>query len=162
MEGEDFLSEPYSFGVCRSYNFTTTAHCDVFTTKDKEIHVSVRKRGNWVTVIIPDIMDTVLQVTGNLVVDPFLPSELLGSNPRVRLFGCIVRNCFFRGGRSELEPGMIRMEIDGTIKIKPVCKEDNDFRYDFRGNLLEGDKVGSTTTQFTYVIDDGHKFDNIN
>ena len=56
MDGEDFLEEPYSFGECKSYEFATTAHCSAFTTPDKVIRVSVRKRGDWVTVVIPDII----------------------------------------------------------------------------------------------------------
>ena len=168
MDGEDFLEEPYSFGGCRSYDFTTKAHCNAFETPDKEIHVSVRKRGNWVTVVIPDILDD-CGGTGDssLAIDSFLPSELLGSNPRVRMFAGLGKNSAVLASKLETVSINIRMEKNGLIKIRPLSfflKADgsiaklNSFKHG--QDLGEGAKIGTLAIQFTYVIDDEHQFDN--
>lgn len=168
MEGEDFLEEPYSFGKCRSYDFTTTAHCKAFGTPDKEIHVSVRKRGDWVTVVIPDILDDCGGTSdSSLSIDPFLPSELLGNNPRVRMFAGLGKNSAVLASSLQTVPINIRMEKNGFIKIRPlsfVVKADgaiaklNSFKHG--QDLGEGAKIGTLAIQFTYVIDDEHQFDN--
>ena len=168
MDGEDFLSEPYSFGECRSYDFTTTAHCSAFTTTNKEIHVSVRKRGDWVTVVIPDILDD-CSGTGDssLTIDPFLPAELLGNNPRVRMFAGLGKNSAVLASSLQTVPINIRMEKNGSIKIRPIMfvvksdgtiKKLNTFKHG--QDLGVGAKIGSLAIQFTYVIDDEHQFDN--
>ena len=168
MDGEDFLEEPYSFGECRSYDFSTTAHCKAFEVPDKEIHVSVRKRGNWVTIVIPDILDDCLGTSDSaLSIDPFLPSELLGNNPRVRMFAGLGKNSAVLASSLQTVPINIRMEKNGSIKIRPmmiVVRADgnisklNSFKHG--QNLGEGAKIGTLAIQFTYVIDDEHQFDN--
>lgn len=176
MEGEDFLEEPYSFGECRSYDFTTTAHCKAFETPDKEIHVSTRKRGNWVTVVIPDIM-CMNGGTENdaIAIDPFLPAELLGSNPRVRMFGGIGRNsAVYTNYNYETANLVVELKNDGTVLIKPLQKfiigDTNGTPYynttflarPRNGSNLVLDTIGSHSIRFTYVIDDEHKYGNIN
>lgn len=174
MEGDDFLSEPYSFGECKSYDFTTTAHCKAFATPDKEIHVSVRKRGNWVTVIIPNIMSLPGGTEDDVItIDPFLPSELLGNNPRVRMFSGIGKNCEIYGSQRKKYNIIVILNEKGTITIKPSA------RFVIAGNVAQyGDifkakgwfeggnylslEIGSLGIQFTYVIDDNHKYDNTN
>ena len=172
MDGDDFLSEPYSFGECKSYDFTTTAHCKAFATPDKEIHVSVRKRGDWVTVIIPDILSENGGTENDIItIEPFLPSELLGNNPRVRMFGGLGKGAPNFDKYLTTMPAHVRMEIDGTIKITPQMKftfANGEIKYtdkfyarsDLSGGNYDGAKIGSLTTQFTYVIDDGHEFSN--
>ena len=172
MEGDDFLSEPYSFGECRSYDFTTTAHCKAFETPDKEIHVSVRKRGDWVTVIIPDIISMNGGTEDDIItIDPFLPAELLGSKPRVRLFGGLANSVPNPDKIAKTLPTIIRLEIDGSIKIRPAAKFTNTSgtiyytdrflrRIELTGGTFTKTKEGSLATQFTYVIDDGHNFSN--
>ena len=177
MEGDDFLSEPYSFGECKSYDFTTTAHCKAFATPDKEIHVSVRKRGDWVTVIIPDITNKNGGTEDDVItIDPFLPSELLGNNPRVRMFGGMGKNTephfvYYY----ELANLVIELKNDGTVIIKPlqkfiiadvvrtpyyntafIAKPQTDM------GAFMFDDIGSYSIRFTYVIDDNHKYDNTN
>lgn len=172
MDGDDFLSEPYSFGECKSYDFTTTAHCNAFETPDKEIHVSVRKRGDWVTVIFPDILSMNGGTKDDIItIDPFLPAELLGSNPRVRMFGGLAKTVPLQDKYVRTVPTIIRLEIDGTIKIRPAAKivyisgpmhyTDKFLRRidDVGGDIYYAEE-GSLATQFTYVIDDGHNFSN--
>lgn len=173
MEGEDFLEEPYSFGECRSYDFTTTAHCNAFKVPDKELHVNARKRGNWVTVIIPDIM-TLPGGTkdDNITIDPFLPTELLGSKPRVRTFSGIGKNCNIWDNKRFKCIIIVILNENGTITIKPSA------RFVRTGNVAEyGDifkakgwfdggnylvlKMGTLGVQFTYVIDDEHEYDKL-
>ena len=172
MEGEEFLSEPYSFGECRSYDFKTTAHCKAFEVPDKEIHVSARKRGDWVTVVIPDIISMNGGTEDDIItIDPFLPAELLGSKPRVRLFGGLAKTVPNPDKIVKTLPTIIRLEIDGSIKIRPAAKFINTSgtlfstvkflrRIEIPGGTFNYAKEGSLATQFTYVIDDGHNFSN--
>ena len=176
MEGEDFLEEPYSFGECRSYDFTTTAHCNAFETPDKEIHVSVRKRGDWVTVVIPDIISMNGGTKDDIItIDPFLSAELLGSNPRVRMFGGMGKNSAVYSNYN-YEPANLVIELknDGTVIIKPLQKfiignvagtpyyNTTFIAKPKNGSNLVLDTIGSHSIRFTYVIDDNHKYDNTN
>ena len=164
MDGEDFLEEPYSFGECKSYDFTTTARCMTFTTPDREIHVSVRKRGNWVTVTIPDIMD----INGgsyqdSILIYPFLPAELMGVNPRRRMFGTASKNIDIKGTTEIIVNSIIHMYEDGRIRIFPFEHFSDNLgtttnNMYFKNNKINNKniKLGSFTAQFTYVIDDEH------
>ena len=163
MDGEDFLEEPYSFGECKSYEFTANVRCWPFATTYKKIHVSARKRGNWVTVIIPDIMG----INGgsypeDILIYPFLPAELMGNNPRKRMFGTASKNIGIKGTTEITVNTIIRMYEDGNIKIVPYehfINSDGTISYNmlFKNNKISDNKLGSFTAQFTYVIDDGHE-----
>ena len=160
MDGEDFLEEPYSFGECKSYDFTTTAHCSAFTTPDKEIHVSVRKRGDWVTVVIPDILSESNGSPGVITIDPFLPSELLGFFKRNRFFAGLGKNTNSSSTTLITVNTIINMYEGGKIVIHPFQKfvKTNGETATIVEFTTNNNKIGSFSTQFTYVIDDRHSF----
>lgn len=172
LDPSDLLGPPYSFGECDIYDTLASAHCGVFKNEDISFAVSVRKQGNWVKVIIPNILEEVKSDQSidfeTLTIHPFLPEELLGENPRKRYFGGLARAFEMTTNVIKTVPAIVTMEKDGTININPSNKlieqEENGSKYITSDNFFFVNKgytgkIGTLTFEFTYIIDDEHTFD---
>ena len=55
MEAEDLLEEPYSFGECYSKTCYAKAKCNAWSTPEHDIKVFIRRSGNFVKILLPEI-----------------------------------------------------------------------------------------------------------
>lgn len=149
---EYYSEEPYLFKDCHSAYTFAVAHANFFKDGQLKLPVGIRRRGNWVNVVIYQIdVETVECATcEKIVIDPFLKPEFLGEKPKDRMFAGIVG--YKTAGNSSLLSSVIAMKKDGTIEIYPCDHEGKFFFVPFH----KGDHLCAVSIEFSYIMDDGN------
>lgn len=170
LDPSDLLELPFNFGECEDDKPWVQFTCECFK-EGGEVCGQVRKCGNWVTVHLGNItMETKEEDIdfATIKIEPFLSSEFLGENARKRLFGGLAKVFDLETNVPRVVPAVITMETDGSITINPYIKVQEQFgndkvlistsNYFFTSTKTKG-TIGTFTIKFTYVIDDGHEYD---
>ena len=156
MEAEDLLEEPYSFGECHSKTCYAKAKCNAWSTSEREIKVFIRRSGDFVKILLPELIWTnnvreslkdIITLDLNL-----LDSELesfLGKNRVGREFmGLGMDNRTIDLGKREMFPCTITLTRNGKIHIAP---SDECFGFYSHKTGLE---VGIFSTVLSFIPDD--------
>ena len=156
MEAEDLLEEPYSFGECHSKTCFAKAKCNAWSTSEREIKVFIRRSGDFVEILLPELIWTnnvreslkdIITLDLNL-----LDSELesfLGKNRVGREFmGLGMDNRTIDLGKREMFPCTITLTRNGKIHIAP---SDECFGFYSHKTGLE---VGIFSTVLSFIPDD--------
>lgn len=170
LDPSDLLEPPFTFGESSLTETYAEGSCSAFANENFSVFVTARKRGDWVHVNIPNILEEAKTYSdidfATIRIEPFLSTEFLGENTRKRIFGGLARVFEMNTGVLKTVPAMITMEKDGAIIVNPAIKlvekkSDGEYTtssnwfYSIKGN---SGKIGSLNINFTYVIDDGHEF----
>lgn len=171
IDPDDLLDPPYGFGECTISGAFPTVSCECFK-EDTNTYVVARKHGSWVNINISNIFAEVrndIEVDfATIKIEPFLSSEFLGSSARKRLFGGLARVFELQTEVLKVVPAMITMDKDGTITINPSIKvvNENDKIFQtvassnfFHTTQTTKGTIGTLNINFSYVVDDGHTFD---
>ena len=155
MEAEDLLEEPYSFGECHSKTCFAKAKCNAWAPPEHDIKVYIRRSGDFVEILLPELIWTINEYTQKdiIIIDlNLLDSELdtfLGKNR--------VGREFYRLGldnkttiRAIREPILctITLTRNGKIYIAP---SDECFGFYSHKTGLE---VGIFSTVLSFIPDD--------
>ena len=131
MEAEDLLEEPYSFGECRSKTCFAKAKCNAWSTPEHDIKVFIRRSGNFVEILLPEIIylttsysqKDIITLNLNLIdseLDKFLGKTRVG-----RQFGGfgLDNRVTKEDSNYEIYPCTFTLTKDGKIYIAPsdVC-----------------------------------------
>lgn len=129
FDPKDLLKYPYSFGESKEWSVIAKFNCDAFKERVDKL-VIVRKVGTWVTILLPEIMGTLKDLEedesipfAEIKSDPFLTDEFLSNPERKWLFGCVTLVPSALDGAPVPAPGVITVDVDGTIRINPYLKE---------------------------------------
>ena len=131
MEAEDLLEEPYSFGECRSKTCFAKAKCNAWSTPEHDIKVFIRRSGNIVEILLPEIIYLTTSysqkdiITMNLnLIDSEL-DKFLGKTRVGRQFGGfgLDNRVTKEDSNYEIYPCTFTLTKDGKIYIAPsdVC-----------------------------------------
>ncbi len=131
MEAEDLLEEPYSFGECRSKTCFAKAKCNAWSTPEHDIKVFIRRSGNFVEILLPEIIylttsySTKDIITINLNLMDSELDEFLGKTRVGRQFGGfgLDNRVTKEDSNYEIYPCTFTLTKDGKIYIAPsdVC-----------------------------------------
>ena len=159
LSSEDVSSEPYSFGECYSKTCYAKAKCNAWSTPEHEIKVFIRKRGNFVEILLPELIYLVTSYSTKDIITldlNLMDSELdkfLGKNRVGRQFMCL-------GINKEKEllnpsadqplccPCTITLTKNGIIYIAP---SDDCFGF---SSVRSGHPMGTCSTVLSFMADD--------
>ena len=131
MEAEDLLEESYSFVECRSKTCFAKAKCNAWSTPEHDIKVFIRRSGNFVEILLPEIIylttsysqKDIITLNLNLIdseLDKFLGKTRVG-----RQFGGfgLDNRVTKEDSNYEIYPCTFTLTKDGKIYIAPsdVC-----------------------------------------
>lgn len=152
LDPSDLLEPPYNFGECSESKITALAHCSVWEIPDKNIVITMRKRGDFVNFFIPELLfksnntgeKDLIKITPDYEdIDSWLGEYPLSmQTTSFGMNGC-PRNtdeltnevCFC----------ILDMDFEGNIFIAP----ENDM--DGFSPSADGDQIGLFSTTFSFI-----------
>ena len=163
MEAEDLLEEPYSFGKCYSKTCYAKAKCKVWSTPEHDIKVFIRRSGNFVEILLPELMfktnknyteKDIITLDLNLMdseLDKFLGKNRVGRE----FYGLGLDNKTTTRAIREPIPCKFSLSNWGYIYISP--SDDCFGFYSYKSGL----EVGTFSTVLSFMADDSEPEINI-
>lgn len=154
LDPSDLLEAPFSFGECESKELVVSAKCDAWETPEHAVILFMRKRGDFVEIILPELLYKSKKTGDREIIEiPLGLSEeemktWYGEYPVSKQFGGFGMNgCELNSDdlTNEVCSCSILLSYDGTIYISP---SDDIFGF---SPSSEGDQIGLFSSSISFI-----------